>query len=245
MTHPTPSLTHTIWLREHNAAFVYLPKVACTSWKLYLWQALGNALPDDVHYRQVHDHTALALPYVGTLPFASQQEFQIELSIGRISTYAVIREPKARILSAYLDKILHHTNPNSHFSQAVIPDIQRFAGLKDNNRPSFHNFLNWINAHDNPTSLNDHWRPMSTLLGCDSAENYSRLWDMDHLNQAVSFFAELLGTSIPFPSRQQLGKRGTYESQNQIEAYFGAAETEIFHHIYAHDLRLYNQVQHL
>lgn len=243
MTHPNPSLTHTIWLREHKAAFVYIPKVACTSWKLYLWQALGNPLPDSFNYRQVHDSASLALPYVATLSDERQQEFQTELNNGAIKTYAVIREPKARILSAYLDKIWHHTNPNSHFSRVVIPDIQRFAGLDANSRPSFQTFLSWINAHTDPSSLNDHWQPMTTILGSDNLGTYNQLWSIDHMDQAIQFFANLLDTHLPFPSRQELGERRTYNSQNQIETYFGESELEFFKHIYKHDLRLYDQLK--
>lgn len=242
---PAPSLGHTIWLRQQQAAFVYLPKVACTSWKLYLWQALGHQLPDGFDYRRVHDPTTLPLPYVASLPAERQAEFMAGMANGSIASYAVVREPRARILSAYLDKIRHHANPDSFFSREVIPAIQSAAGLAPEQRPSFADFLSWIGSQPHADSLNDHWRPMTQLLGCSEAGAYSRLWRMQEMEQAISFFAELLDCRLPFPSRQQLGERRTYDSQTKIANHFGEREQRLFQQLYAADLQLYAQLQPL
>jgi hypothetical protein len=242
LNHPDPSPIHTIWLRDHKAAFVYLPKVACTSWKLYLWQALGHALPSGFDYRHVHDTATLPLPYVTTLPTHSQLSFREDLSHGTIATYAVIREPKARILSAYLDKIEHHANPRSYFSTVVIPEIQHAAGLDAATRPSFASFLAWIADQPDRHALNDHWRPMTSILGTTEASTYTRLWTMERMDQAIALFATLLETSIPFPGRQHLGARRTYDSQTRLNAYYGPTECDLFDQIYAQDVLLHQQV---
>lgn len=239
---PSPSLHHTIWLRDQNAAFVYLPKVACTSWKIYLWQALGNRLPDHFDYRDVHNAATLPLPYVATMPAELQAEFNAGLRQGTILTYAVLREPRSRILSAYLDKIEHHRNPNSYFSTVVIPEIQRFANLASEQQPSFNAFLAWIANQSDRLSLNDHWRPMTSLLGTSEAGSYTQMWSMDNMTEAIQCFANLLAYEHPFPSRQQLGARQTFDSHSRLVDYFGEAEQALFSSIYAQDLSLYDSI---
>ena len=124
-----PSLEHCIWFQEQEFAFIYLPKVACTSWKLYLWQASGHVLPPNLQYRDVHDPRQLALPYVDIMPTNMQRDFLKKLEQGQVMAMAVIREPRSRVLSAYLDKILLHSNPQSKFSRSVLPAIQNAFGL--------------------------------------------------------------------------------------------------------------------
>ena len=48
--HPSPD--HSIWLRSQAAVFVYLPKVACTSWKLHLAAALGVQAHQEISYKR-------------------------------------------------------------------------------------------------------------------------------------------------------------------------------------------------
>lgn len=237
-----PSLAHAIWLKPHPAAFLYLPKVACTSWKLYLWQALGNRLDDDFNYRQVHNRDTLPLPYVDGMPAAMQAAFMAGIGDGSIATYAVLREPRGRILSAYLDKIRFHANPGSFFSRCVIPEIQAFAGLDPEQRPSFADFLGWIAAQSDRDALNDHWRPMVSLLGTADPGACTRLWTMEHMDRAVAVLADLLDCRLPFPTREALGSRRTYDSERQVGDYYGAAEQALFARIYAEDEALYRAV---
>lgn len=237
-----PSLEHAIWLQEQKAAFIYLPKVACTSWKIYLWQALGQPLPAEFNYRDVHNRDVLKLPYVAGMPADMQVEFQGGIESGSIALFGVVREPRGRILSAYLDKIKHHSNPNSYFSTAVIPSIQQFAGLAPTERPSFRTFLEWIANHKDPGALNDHWRPMTSLLGSTDPRAYTQLWTMDHMESAIESMADLLHCQLPFPSRQQLGNRQTYDSESRTHDYYGPTEITLFEQTYRHDSDLYRSI---
>jgi hypothetical protein len=241
-----PSPTHTIWLREQQAAFIYLPKVACTSWKLFLGRALGLADGAEISYANVHDGAALALPYLSSFPADAQQHFQRELNRGAIHRFAVIREPRERALSAYLDKILLHHNPSSYFSLEVLPDIRAFHTLSANAIPSFEQFLQWIINNGSNHCRNDHWIPMTTLLGIEtddlSATSPVTIWPMTHIDQAASHLGGLLGFTGNFPSREDLGSRPDRQSSERLLAYRTPAIDELLEQIYADDLSLYGRV---
>lgn len=244
-----PSLDHTIWIESHDLAFVYLPKVACTSWKLFFAKSLdpqGRA-PDN--YADVHRPAVLPLPYVGGMTPIAQARFREGVKQGSIRLFAVIRKPRERILSAYLDKILLHENPNSFFSREVMPAICRHHHLEEGRRPDLEQFLRWL--REAPTSAvtnNDHWRPMSTLLGLtDEAITTGMVgWTigtMEEMGTAVAHLQKLLGHSIPFPRRQALGPRPTTGSAERMASMFPPSLEPLFEELYGTDLRLMAAVQ--
>ena len=234
-----PSLEHCIWFKDQAFAFIYLPKVACTSWKLFLWQASGNPLPPGLAYRDVHDASRLSLPYVGRMPAMQQQQFLQELEGQRINTVAVVREPRSRILSAYLDKILLHSNPQSKFSRTVLPAIQQLYGLQPNQRPSFEQFLRWNQEHLDRRHWNPHWRPMVDLLGTPPR---LELWPMERIDAAVRSVNQLLGSEVTFPQRQALGPRLTHNSQAKLEQFYGPLELTLVEQMYRDDLELHAEL---
>ena len=231
-----PSLEHCIWFQEQEFAFIYLPKVACTSWKLYLWQASGNVLPPNLQYRDVHDPRLLALPYVGNMPINRQRDFLNKLEQGQLMAMAVIREPRSRVLSAYLDKILLHSNPQSKFSRSVLPAIQSTFGLATEQRPSFEQFLSWNRAQPDVQHWNPHWRPMVHLLG--STERL-QLWTMEAISSAVRAANKRFNCDLSFPHRQALGHRPTNNSQLQLEQFYGQQEKTLIKEMYWEDIQLH------
>ena len=234
-----PSLEHCIWFRDQAFAFIYLPKVACTSWKLFLWQASGHILPPGLQYRDVHDASRLSLPYVGQMPTSQQQDFLKELAAQRIKAAAVIREPRSRVLSAYLDKILLHSNPQSKFSRTVLPAIQRVYALKPGQRPSFEQFLRWNQSHVDRRQWNPHWRPMVDLLGTPQG---LELWPMERIDAAAQSVNRHLGSQVAFPQRQALGPRLTHNSQTKLDQFYGPSELTLVEEMYRDDLKLHAEL---
>ncbi len=237
-----PSLGHTIWLKPHNAAFVYLPKVACTSWKLFLARALQLSLPNPLPLAQVHDRQAVPLPYVAWMPAAEQQEFRAQLEAGTITVLGVVREPRRRVLSAYLDKIWLHANPHSHFSLVVLPELREQLGLQHQERPTFLQFLCWVQAGQSANSRNDHWCPMVDLLGAGLPN--CQLWPMERMAEALTVLQQLLGSNEPLPQREELAPRPSSGSDQRLENAFTPVVEALFAQIYAHDLALHHQLMH-
>lgn len=237
-----PSLTHTIWLECCNSAFVYLPKVACTSWKLFLAECLQGTLPANLAYRDVHDPLQLPLPVVGLMAAERQQLFVHKLLVGDIQLLAVWREPRQRILSAYLDKIVHPPNPASVFARTIRPAIQAHHQLTADSIPSFLQFLQWLAADAHPMCSNDHWKPMHQLLGLDveaSPNPYEHIWRLEKLPEAAREINRRLGTAISFPGFEALGPRRSSGSREQLAQTFATEGVEpLFEQLYARDLEI-------
>ena len=240
-----PSLEHCIWLKEENLAFIYIPKVACTSWKIFLWQLMGNELTPEITYKSVHNGQILALPYVNNMPEESRLEFSEGVESGGIQCCAMIREPKSRVLSGYLDKVLNHKNPNSSFSLIILPVIRKYHGLEKDQRPTFLEFLEWNKSikEEQGHDLNDHWRQMTEIIGIedesiDQNKNL-KLWTMTQLDEAEEWFQERLMKKIRFPSSQSLGPRPINNSKEKIASFYGKNEIDIYKRIYSSDEKLY------
>jgi hypothetical protein len=240
MNRPQPSLSHCFWFQEVRAAFVFLPKVACTSWKLFLAEALHGRLPCEVTYRNVHRVDLLGLPLVASMPEPEQRLFRQEA--GRsIELMAMVREPRSRILSAYLDKFINRTD-RQNFGTVIRPAIQAHHGLPPEQLPSFLQFLQWVASDTHPDCANDHWRPMAQLLGISASGDggYRHLWRMDQLDLAVAELNRCLGSQVAFPSFQALGPRQASGSDQQLEQCFAdPAVRSLFSDLYQNDLDLY------
>ena len=243
-----PSLDHCIWIKEKGIVFIYIPKVACTSWKIYLWQIIGNKLSNQITYKTVHNGKHLALPYVGNMKEDEKAIFMHKLREGELIVCGMIRDPKARVLSGYLDKVLNHNNPNSSFSRKVIPSIRAQQKIKGNRRPTFGEFLEWnMNIELIEKGLiNDHWRQMHKILGVSSIseinEEYINLWDITHLDTAADWFNKQFDKAIEFPGSQSLGPRPTNNSEKKLEEYYGEREISQFERMYKLDIEMYQAV---
>jgi hypothetical protein len=236
-----PSLTHTIWLEGCNSAFVYLPKVACTSWKLFLAEGLHGALPADLAYRDVHNPVQLPLPVVGQMPTGQQRAFVQQLTAGEIQLLAMWRDPRRRILSAYLDKIVRPPNPTSVFAQTIRPAIQAHHHLPADSTPSFLQFLQWLGDATHAGCSNDHWKPMSQLLGLehDAPGVYQHIWRLEEIPAAAAEINRRLGRSIAFPGFEALGPRRSSGSDELLVHSFAAEGVEpLFAELYARDLEI-------
>lgn len=239
-THRFPSADHTIWLRDQNAAFVYLPKVACTSWKLFLARALQLPLPEPLPLAAVHDREQVPLPYVSSLKASEQARFHNKLLTGGISLMAVIREPRQRVLSAYLDKVWLHRNPNSYFSQVVLPELRSDLQLDERKLPSFLQFLQWLQMGRSSSCSNDHWLPQRTLIGHADVFAKTQFWPMECLHEAVTAMQRLIGTDQQFPCREDLAPRKSSGSELRLEEEFTDEVEQRFREIYGDDLDLYH-----
>ena len=99
---------------------------------------------------------------------------------------------KPGVLSAYLDKILFHKNPESSFSKIILPEIREYHNLNNEQRPSFHNFLSWNKyiSIEKGLMMNDHWQPMSEILGTKRkghSDKYTKIWTFKYHWQYSGF----------------------------------------------------------
>ncbi len=241
--HPSPA--HAIWLRPHAAVFVYLPKVACTSWKLHLASALQVQPTQQLSFATVHNPDVLPLPYLSRLTTQEREQLQQLQQSPEFRYYAVMRDPRERAVSAYRDKILLHTNPHSFFSQQVLPAIQSYAGLPVDRKPTFVQFLRWIQDSSDPATENDHWCPMSQLLGLHGYQTIPKQWNcwpMSSMSQAVRTINGFFGLNQPLPDRNALGARPDRRSAVAMNSLLNDETNSLLSSIYREDISLYSSM---
>ena len=88
-----------VYLEKQGVVFGYVPKVACTNWKIALRRLQGFANYQDVEI--AHDRERSGLRFLDPL---DSKDIKI-LESPRIKKIAFVRNPYSRVLSAYLNKI--------------------------------------------------------------------------------------------------------------------------------------------
>lgn len=132
---------------------VYLnnPKAGCSTVRRSLWQA--------------HDSRTGTSTYKGTphrkegSPFRNDPR-HLSMMVDELRSakwFSLVRNPYARVLSAYLDKFRPNGDPN------VIRPFRKRYGWTKRSLPTFPEFLRII-AADSPESLDHHFRPQTNLL---------------------------------------------------------------------------------
>lgn len=143
-----------IVIKEYKLLFFTIPKVACTEWKLLFRRILGlPEWPKGVPLHDLHDPTINQLPYLSNFTLKEAQEM---LTSDEWTRAVFVREPKERILSAFLNKFVEEP----HFFVGKCCRIQnnmdreRKICMQKQNESDFVYFLNRTLDCRNP-----HWTP--------------------------------------------------------------------------------------
>ena len=149
---------------QANVAYVSIPKVACTSWKmLFVTRVAGNiSLPKSLIHK---------------LPFLKKVGIQVdELTIKQakkrlqhLKTFAFVRHPLARLLSAYINK-MGMDQYQRRYREVIYKETKyRPPGSDEQNKTdipvSFRAFVKYVIAtQDDKATFNVHWRPLISHL---------------------------------------------------------------------------------
>ena len=243
MTKILPSEHHTIWIREYNLCFVYIPKVACTSWKIFLWKIMGGEIQEGSGYTKIHDPDQIRLPYLYKIEESQRKELADNLEEGKTKIMAIVRDPYSRLISAYLNKIKNHENQNSKFTRQIIPSIQDFAELDRSIRPSFSDFIYWLEQSKSKHVQNDHWLPMTNILKWNPENiNKFELCSIKNMKKAITIAREKSGKNINFPDNNYLGARRNNKSENKVVAVINDDCKEIIRKQYELDFEMMEHI---
>lgn len=122
------------------------PKVACTSIELALWrQHSGDAAPANPHFEKVR-------PYIKNIRVATPDALE---SLLKAEFFSVVRNPFARVLSAYLDKVGVNKRPWARISKSL--------GLSADKTPTISELLVALQSCD-PYVIDHHFRPQHVNL---------------------------------------------------------------------------------
>ncbi len=160
-----------IVIPEYKLVFFTIPKVACTQWKLLFRKMLG--FPDwDPAVKLVHLHSPLSngLKYISDYTVKEAQEM---LTSDEWTRAVFVREPKERIISAFLDKFVN----NSFLCDMCLPkglpadSKKRLECRQEGKNKNFPRFLKRArqcsNLHFKPQAdgIDAKWWPYMTFVG--------------------------------------------------------------------------------
>lgn len=152
------------YLIGHDPRFVFcpIPKVICTNLKKGLLRRVGVA--------EAHGHHSFnQCPVHGDVHTCAQQELGTEhrecLDDTRYFRFAFVRNPWARLVSAYLDKIGRAEQPPMGNALDVILAMQQRHGQPQDlvRRISFRQFVDSTLLMSD-AELDEHWRPQASFL---------------------------------------------------------------------------------
>ncbi|SDE97330.1 sulfotransferase family 2 domain-containing protein [Sulfitobacter delicatus] len=191
---------------KHNISYFGVPKCASSSLKALLYQAEHGV--EFVPYtgkngRRVHIHNVYP-----TRPFAEVGSSRLEGAW----TFAMVRNPLARISSCYKNRIL--TGPASKRLKSGDP-VAEEMGLAAN--PTLDAFVSRL--EDFRTFDKDVWwhtAPLVYFLG-DDASFYSALFDMSELASCYEALKKHIGNLPALPHLQRRGQHlevGSFSSKS-------------------------------
>jgi hypothetical protein len=135
--------------------YIETPKAGCTTIKLLLQKISGFPRPpkhQGIHHRKAVPSVPNALDFI--------DEIDDLIDEGKLYTFAFVREPVSRLVSAYRDKVLNSPGP---FWEAYRGQMRVFHGLGEGADISFPQFVDWVASL--PDNRRDpHWRSQLLLL---------------------------------------------------------------------------------
>lgn len=210
---------------ERHVCYFETPKVACTSIKKYMQDtASGEAL----HYEnksRVHDRASSPIR-----PLSERSDDEVEAVFwGPVSRFTFVRNPYARLLSGYLDKIVN----NDWERGRHLP----LLGFERTARPSLLEFLVALRQRPEPKRDIHFWTQAQLVAAGDIAFDMIgrfECFDEDFHRLKQDFFGD---SSVA--NYAEFGKHHASGASEKISQYFGAEEIALVREIYAPDFTIF------
>ncbi len=160
--------------REHRFIYCFVPKVACSSLKRWFVRVAGippESVVPEVHLFVAENFSLARLP---------RREADKLLRSRDYFRFAFLRNPFARLVSAYLDKIVEPKGPGlapiRRVQRGPLWDVPRRIRYECRRLTTgrcadfqqgitFRQFVHHMANSSSPRRLDTHWRPQSLILG--------------------------------------------------------------------------------
>lgn len=183
-------------LARHKLAYFPIPKTACTSIKMMMFE-LEHGRKFEMYEKEgvlMHIHNA-AYP----TPKFLDTDLAALTSMQRI---AVVRDPVKRMLSAYSNRVNHH----GELSEAHInTDLAQALGVHPNPSPD-HFFNNLEKFRVLSPSIQHHTDPVNVFLGPD-LHYFHRVFRLENLDDFVEFVATQTEQAVHLGREQTGGEK--------------------------------------
>ena len=224
--------------------FCLMPKVACTSFRMWLRRLAGAS--DWLDLSKAHSRLDPSLTTLADYDAPARKRL-----LGSYRKAVFVRDPWSRLLSAYLNKFVEEPEgrrrnwlkellrPLRDVESRAAAALLGLAGAsRAATRPSFATFLALLNAsavHNKPL-MNEHWAAQADLCALQTLR-YDFVGDMKQLAADVAALGALLGMEVPLPKGGDYGWEGNNNASRQLEHYYqNHALVSKVSHIYASDV---------
>ncbi|XP_041463738.1 carbohydrate sulfotransferase 12-like [Lytechinus variegatus] len=176
---------------ELKVVYCPIPKVASTSWLRLLLTAVNE------DSSQPHKKSKRVFPNLASFP-----PWEARRILRTYTTFFFVRNPYARILSAYKNKIL--SEGESKFRHEVLKwyKLHDPNELKRMNSSKYFTFKQFVNYYTKSTVKNVHWEDMIEL--CHPCMiHYDFIGHLETLKEDSGYLMNLLNIGMPFPEEQR------------------------------------------
>lgn len=192
---------HIIVNDEHRFLFCSVPKVACSNWKRVLMVLDGEATDSNAIRRVNH----LGFTLLGDLP-----PLAIKRKLKEYYKFMFVREPLARLVSAYKDKFaLNNTSFHKSYGRKIVKQLRKNAPASSKGDDvSLKEFFQYI-TENRVEDMNEHWMPYYELCQ-PCVVSYDFIGSFENLEaDANQVLKELnVNEQVSFPKQQKYYQAG-------------------------------------
>jgi hypothetical protein len=189
---------------RHKLLYIPVAKCACTSLKSMMVELAGIERPDiarelDVHFVTDRFNTGVQLK---DKPIELARDI---LASDQYLKFGVIRDPFERLVSAYLEKFVHHraSRNNLAHTEPLIRQAQSYGQFDAQVGISFDQFVETILRQD-PYDLDPHWRPQ--YLHFLGVKHMSRVFRLDNSGELERYLLQQVGIEVQLEHRNKTNK---------------------------------------
>lgn len=206
--------------RKNKFIYFCTPKVASSKLKILLQIAESRSLglPDPQGYLQKEDS-----PLVGFMKLGDDLETLFESD--EYYRFTFVRNPYTRILSCYLEKIVHGKKRNRYLKK---------LGFKENTEVSFREFLQALTTPQK-LHLNPHWAPQFHFLRPDRIR-YHFIGRLEHIGAHLPAVVNKIYTDVNLDDIISKEERShATGALEKIKKYYGNYEIDLVKKLYKDD----------
>lgn len=176
---------------DYKIGYFPIPKVACTTVKRALYK-LENQRQFDAQKekRSVHSY------FFNKTKREKHDLFEY--------TFALIRDPVKRFLSAYSNRVTHHKELSADFIESHCPQLLKEVPYFD---PGLGQFIDGLMDYMKIDTIRHHVEPVSHSLSRYDLNQFTRVYRLEDISSLESDLSALLGCNICFERMQTGGRK--------------------------------------
>lgn len=197
-----------IILDKLGIAYFDVPKVACTSIKYCIYeQEFGKAF-DEADHNGTHIHEYYGILRGQTALPVTEDHFR---ACEGLFSFAVIRDPIKRLLSAYSNRVLHHDDITKSVQAASLKGriSARLKGLPT--VPDIATFFGKLAQYQNLAgSIRWHTRSCADFLGA-GLDRFDRVYGIEEMSELRADLEARWGCPVTIPRLQEGGPKFAFD----------------------------------